>query len=274
MLIAQITDLHIFQDRKPAYGLIDTARFLEEAVAHILALPTLPDVVVATGDLVDKGSANEYAILRDILTPLPMPLYLMPGNHDARETLRDGFPEHAYLRQNPDWIQYVIEDHPLRLITLDTLVPGKGHGVLCADRLAWLDSRLAEGGDRPTIVMLHHPPFKTGIAHMDRMGLLEGAEELGGIVARYPNIERILCGHLHRPIQIRWNGTLVSIAPSTAHQINLDLREDGPPAFIMEPPALHLHDWRPEVGLVTHHSYIGDHPGPFLFNGGAPVPKG
>ncbi len=202
-----------------------------------------------------------------------MPVYLMPGNHDARDTLRDGFPEHAYLRQHPDWIQYVIEEYPLRLIALDTLVPGSGHGELCDGRLAWLDEKLAEQPGRPTMVMLHHPPFKTGIAHMDRMGLLSGAEGLGAIVARYPNIERIIAGHLHRPIQIRWNGTLVSVAPSTGHQINLDLRADGPPAFIMEPPALHLHDWRPDVGLVTHHSYIGDYAGPYLFRGGGPVPK-
>jgi 3',5'-cyclic AMP phosphodiesterase CpdA len=93
---------------------------------------------------------------------------------------------------------------------------------------------------------------------MDAIKCDNGAA-LGAIVARHPQIERIICGHVHRPITVRWHGTVVTTVPGTAHQVALDLRTGSPTAWIMEPPALHLHQWRADLGLVTHQSYIGDY---------------
>jgi 3',5'-cyclic AMP phosphodiesterase CpdA len=193
-----------------------------------------------------------------------MPVYLIPGNHDDRHALATAFPTHAYLPRDGGFLHYVVEDHPLRIIALDTLVPGKGGGLMCAERLAWLGARLGEAPARPTLIFMHHPPFRTGIAHMDALGL-DNAEAFGEIVHRHRQVVCIACGHLHRPIQTRWNGTLVMTAPSTAHQVTLDLRPDAPLTFTMEPPACLLHVWGEESGLVTHTSYIGDFAGPYPF---------
>ena len=92
MILCQISDTHIKADRKLAYGIVDTAAFLERCVADILTLPQRPDVVIATGDLVDWGRPDEYGLLRELLSPLTMPLYLMPGNHDERASMRNSFP--------------------------------------------------------------------------------------------------------------------------------------------------------------------------------------
>jgi len=124
MLIAQISDMHVKPPGEMLYKRIDTAGFLERAVAHILALYPQPDVVLATGDLVDGGKAEEYTLLRRLLAPLPMPVYLIPGNHDARDAMREVFPDHAYLPKS-GFLQYTVEDLPVRLIALDTLVPAK-----------------------------------------------------------------------------------------------------------------------------------------------------
>lgn len=262
MLIAQISDLHIMPEGRLMSGRVDTAPYLKRAVAHILALDPRPDVVLATGDLVDAGSPAEYARLRGILAALPMPVYLIPGNHDARDALRAGFADHGHL-QDSDFVQYVIEEHPLRLIALDTLVPGAGHGELCDARLDWLAARLDES-DRPTIIFMHHPPFACGIHEFDTISLNRGAECLAEIVRHNPQVERVLCGHVHRPVQIRWAGTLASIGPSTAHQATLDLRPDVPISFTMDPPAIALHHWRGGA-LVTHLSYVGEFDGPHPF---------
>ena len=139
---------------------------------------------------------------------------------------------------------------------------------MCAERLGWLAARLDEAPDRPTVLFMHHPPFATGIRHMDALGLA-GAEALATLVARHPQVERVLCGHLHRPIQVRWAGTVASTAPSTAHQVVLDLADDAPATFAMEPPACQLHVWRPGTGLISHTSYIGRFDGPYpFFEGG------
>jgi Icc protein len=263
MLIAQITDTHIRPKGVLAMGRVDTAGYLARAVAHIVALRPAPDVVLVTGDLVDAGMAEEYAHLKEILAPLATPVYVIPGNHDLREPLRAVFADHRYLPSG-DFLHYVVDDRPVRLIALDTLAPGKPHGELCERRLDWLAARLDES-DRPTILFMHHPPFACGLREFDEARLNVGAERLAAIVQCHPNVERILCGHVHRPIQMRWAGTIASIAPSTAHQATLDLAPDAPLMYSMEPPAIALHQWRPGAGLVTHLSYVGDFDGPYPF---------
>src|SRR6266851_489246 len=97
MLIAQISDMHVKAEGELLYGRIDTAGFLERAVAHVNALDPRPDIVIATGDLVEGGKPEEYARLKRLLAPLAMPVHLIPGNHDARDALREVFADHAYL---------------------------------------------------------------------------------------------------------------------------------------------------------------------------------
>lgn len=263
MLIAQISDLHIKPEGELAYRVVDTAPYLERTVAWLNGLDPQPDAVLATGDLVDAGSPVEYARLRELLRPLRAPAFLIPGNHDRREPLREAFPDHTYLPRG-EFLHYTVERFPLRLIGLDTTVPGRESGELCARRLKWLDERLSEGHDRPTLLFMHHPPFDTGIAHMDRIGLA-GAAAFAELVRRRPQVERAVCGHIHRAIQIRWAGTVASVAPSTAHQVVLDLKPDGASAFALEPPGVQLLYWRPGTGLIGHLGYPGAYPGPYPF---------
>jgi len=256
MLIAQITDTHIKPEGVLAYRRVDTASFLARAVDHMLHLDSRPDVVLASGDLVDAGMDEEYARLRRLLAPLPMPVYLIPGNHDDRAAMRRVFTDHAYLPRE-GFIQYVVDDGPVRLIALDTLLPGSGGGLVDAERVAWLDARLAEAPTKPTMIFMHHPPFKTAIAYMDSIGL-DGAGNLAQVVRRHANVERVVCGHLHRSIQSRWAGTVASTAPSTAHQLYLDVRQEAALGWTLEPPGYALHLWREDVGLVSHVATVGD----------------
>ena len=164
----------------------------------------------------------------------------------------------------------MIEDHALRIVAVDTLVPGKIGGALCEDRLHWLDKTLAAAPDKPTLVLMHHPPFVTGVDQMDQHGF-HGCAALAEIIAHHPQIERILCGHLHRTIESRFAGTIVGTAPSTAHQLVLDLRPGASLRFALEPPGYQLHHWRDGAGLVTHTTVIGDWPS-YSFAKPAPTP--
>ena len=263
MIIVQITDFHVCAPGAYAYGRVPTNDMLRSAIRQVNAIEPKPDLVLATGDLVDRGSREEYAVLRDLLAELQAPVYLVPGNHDKRANLAASFADHAYLPRQ-GYQQYVVEGYPVRLIALDTLVEGKGGGTLCAERLGFLERALAQGGGRPTIIFMHHPPFRTMIDHMDAIGL-DAADAMGAIVERHPEIERILCGHLHRPIQMRWRGALASTAPSTAHQVVLDLRPKAVGSFALEPPGLQVHAWTAEAGLVSHTLPIGRFDGPHRF---------
>lgn len=264
MLIAQISDLHIKAGRRLAYGRVDTAAALEACVQVLNSHAPALDAVIATGDLVDHGRADDYALLRELLAPLRARLCLMPGNHDERGALQAAFPEHAYLRSGPaDFVQYALPIGPVRLVVLDSVVPGAPHGELCGLRLDWLDRCLAEAPHTPTLVALHHPPFDTGIAHMDT-AVLRKPERLEAVLLRHPQVQRVLCGHLHRPIQALFAGTLAMTCPSPAHQVALDLTPEGPDCFVMEPPGYLLHRWDGRR-LVTHQAVIGAFDGPYRF---------
>ena len=274
MILAQISDTHIVAPGKlfrcPVQGTapdaervsreLDTAQYLAGAVAVLNALAPRPDVAVVTGDLVDHGEPAEYDHLRRLLAPLHMPVFVIPGNHDAREQLREAFRDDGYLPPE-GFLQYTVEDYPLRLVALDTLIPGKHNGTLCAERLAWLDAALAARPTRPTAILMHHPPFATGITYMDGFGF-DNAAGLAEVVGRHPQVERILCGHLHRAIDRRFAGTVAGTAPSTAHQIRLNLVPDPRISFTFEPPGYQLHLWQAESGLVTHTAIFGDWSGP------------
>jgi 3',5'-cyclic-AMP phosphodiesterase len=241
-------------------GIVDTAAALERAVSALNKLNPLPDATLLTGDLVESGGQEEYAHLRSLLAPLCMPVFAIPGNHDEREAMRDVLLSDGYLPRQ-GFLNYVVEDYPLRFVALDTLVPGEGGGTLCPERLRWIADVLSGAPDRPTLVLMHHPPFVTGIQRMDRAGL-SGTGAFAEIIRNHPQVERIVCGHLHRAIESRFAGTIAGTAPSTAHQIALDLRPEARLSFILEPPGYQLHLWREGMGLVTHTATIGEWSGP------------
>jgi Icc protein len=253
VLVAQITDCHIVEPGRLFADRIDTAARLDSAVHHIVTMDPRPDVVVATGDLVNNGRAAEYAHLAGLLDALPMPLFPIPGNHDDRTGLRSWFGS-VVPGSGDEPVDYAIDDYPVRLVGLDTTVPGEHHGHLAPEQLEWLDAELGARPDRPTIVFQHHPPFKTGIEWMDESALLNRREE-AEIVGRHPQVVMVTSGHIHRVIHSRIGLTAASCWPSTGAQLALAL--NGERYFYAdEPPAVVVHRWENDEGLTSHLSYV------------------
>ena len=265
--LLQLSDLHIREPGKLAYGRIETAPYLRRAIDIILRLPQQPHAVVITGDLTDFGREAEYEHLRELLIPLHMPVYLMPGNHDDRDQMRRTFTNHTYLGED-GFVQFSVAVGNLQLIAIDTVNTGASAGLICKERLAWLTRELVLYANMPVIVAMHHPPFQTLIGHMDDIGLLEGAQELEALISRHPNVERIICGHLHRAIQVRFGGTMAATVPSPAHQVCLDLATDAASMWTLEPPGFALHALPANGRLVSHTVASGIYDGPFPFHEG------
>ncbi len=263
MLIAQISDTHVRPKGKLYQGLVPSNRMLAAAIEHLNALDPRPELVLITGDLVDEGDRAEYAALAELLAELAPPYLLIPGNHDHRDVLRATLGGQDYLPASGP-LDYAIDGYPLRIVAVDSTVPGLHHGAIADASLAWLDETLARDTTRPVLVMLHHPPFLCGIPYLDKYRL-EAPERLEAVIARHGHVERVLCGHVHRPMQLRFGGTVLCACPSTTTQIALRLKPDARPASFLEPPALLLHWWQPGQGMVTHTSYIGRFEGPLPF---------
>jgi uncharacterized membrane protein YhaH (DUF805 family) len=227
---------------------------LDQTVKHLAALNPRPDLLFCTGDLTDRGDRASYERLREALSPLPFPYFLTVGNHDLRGPLVEVFPETA---TSGGFVQYVLEDHPLRIIVLDTLEENRHAGAFGPERALWLDARLAEQPARPTLLILHHPPIATGIDWMTLVPEETWAPRLTAIVSRHSQVIGAIAGHVHRPIVGPWAGTTLRICPSCAPQVTLDLRPmdldhpDGRPLIQEAAPAFALHAWTAD-GLITH----------------------
>jgi Icc protein len=268
ILIAQISDLHIKAPGALAYGRVDTARALARCVAALNEFRPRPDLVVISGDLADTPTAEEYVHVKRLLAELELPFIGIPGNHDSRELMRAAFPEQPYAAPSGP-LNQTRSIAGLEVILLDSSVSEKPHGELDAPTLRWLDATLKLSPQRPALLFLHHPPFQTGIWHMDRQNLLN-AGELAAVISQHPRVKLVAAGHVHRAALTTFANVASTICPAPNHAVDLDLGGLREPSFKVEPPAFHLHAWFAGDGfghLVTHCVPIGGFDGPHPFFG-------
>ena len=245
MLIAQISDTHILARSSDEAVGARRAENLRRCIADINRQGV--DVVVHTGDSVHHGMAEEYAHLREILADLEAPLYLIPGNRDRQDALLVAFDDFPYLPSDSAFLHYVVEDHPIRLVALDSVAAEERKGVFCARRLDWLEQTLAREPDRPTLLFIHHPPFDIAPDYLGGYRRPQEAEDLAAVVSRHPQVENLLCGHVHRLHRVPWGGTVATTMPSVA----VDLRK-GADAGTQEAPSYLLHVVSIDGGMVSH----------------------
>ena len=245
MLVAHLSDPHITTGplaSEPAFG-------LHRALGRVLAVDPVPDLVVLTGDLVERGSAEEYAAFREIVGSFPLPLYLAAGNHDDRTEFLAALGGSTHLAGGTR-ARFVADHDGVSVVVLDSLHTGQASGRLGADQLSWLDGVLTERPEQAVFVCLHHPPVDVGIPILDGMRLIDG-DELGAVISRHPQVVRVLAGHVHRPVTTAFANTTLTIAPSTYRITGLGLRADRMLGFRDEPTSFLLHVGT-AAGWVTH----------------------
>lgn len=259
MLIAQMTDIHIGFDPDAKPEELNRVRF-RTTLNRVLNSPNPIDMMVLSGDLTDHGDRESFEKTAALLSACPFPLYPMVGNHDTREELLHAFPA---TPSEGGFIHYAVEREGLRIIMLDTLEPGRHGGAFCEARQAWLAGELADNPATPTLIFMHHPPVISGIGWMD-----PGAEEgwihrFGAAVEGHSQILAIHCGHLHRPIHTSFRGIPLSVTPSVAPLVAMDLRTidpdgpDGRDLITTEPPSYAIHRWENGT-LLTHYEVLDD----------------
>jgi 3',5'-cyclic AMP phosphodiesterase CpdA len=269
VLIAQISDLHLTPPGHLLKGHVDTAAALRAIIAALNALTPPPDLVIASGDLVDAGDPDSYRHLRSLLDSLQPPCHLMPGNHDDRSNLLGEFAGSRYLPAAFDTATSRLDfacagREGERVLCLDSLVTGQASGRLSPQSLDWLDREL-RAYPTASLILLHHPPFPTGIAGMDAIGL-QNPDDLAAILRAHPHVAGLSCGHVHRALFTRWQGMAACIAPGTAHQIALQWLADAPARYTLEPGAYLLHQLTPDQPLISYLAYPAGHPGPFDYS--------
>ena len=233
-LLAQLSDPHIGAE----WGGGDPEAGLRAVGAAIDRLVARPDALLVSGDLADNAADAEYEFVRELLEALGLPAYVLPGNHDDRASLRRHF---ALPGEADDPVQYAVDLGPLRLVVLDTTRPGEDPGALDSERLGWLDAELARAPGQTTLIAMHHQPFLTGVAKCDAVALAPAdCEALASVIARHPQVRRIVTGHLHSPVAAELAGCSVLSAPSTYVQVKFGY-SDAEISFVPDRPGFVLH---------------------------------
>ena len=245
MLIAQISDTHILAPTADHPSVELRAAWLKQCVAEINEQQ--PDAVIFTGDTVQTGQAEEYECLRELLAPLTAPLYVVPGNRDDNRVLRTVLGGSTNLPRDSDILQYVVDEHPVRLIAIDSTDVGERKGVFCSERQAWLDATLSAKPQQPTLLFIHHPPFDIGDHYIGGYRREEEAYALADIVRRHPQVQGLLCGHVHQRVDESWAGTRAIVMPSVA----VDLRKGVDEEVANGRPIYMLHQLSNESGLSS-----------------------
>ncbi len=192
---------------------------LAAAVRAVGEVDPPPDLVLLTGDVADHGADAEYARVRELLAELPAPVHVLPGNHDDRAVLRRHFDLPG---AGGEPIQYAVEGDSLRVLMLDTTIPGSDAGALDGGRLDWLQSALDAAPQTPTILAMHHPPLRTGIPALDELPLADADQAaLADIVRAHGQVRLITGGHVHRACTAGLGGCPVLAVPSTYAQARL-----------------------------------------------------
>ena len=254
MIIAQISDTHIALDTPDTdQRILD----FERTIADINALDPAPDVIVHTGDIVHNGRQDEYAQAVAILAKARVPVYVLAGNKDNRTNLREAFSAHQYLAPYSDFIDYAIDDYPVRLIALDTLSSGSNKGDFCAVRVRRLIDLIDAETTRPIAVFTHHPPFEVTVGpdpvHFETPEIMSrlrrALQHSGRVVA-------VFSGHVHRAAEGH-----VGIIPATVMPcIATTLRKGEYPAQMKTRPVYQIHRFDPVWGFATETRIVGTGP--------------
>jgi len=258
MRIIQITDSHVQAPDVLWKGRVDMAERLAEGVAAVNALS--PDLVVHTGDVVDGGDDDAYAVAADLLGGLDAPLRLLPGNHDSRAGMRRAFPRASWL--DGPHLEFAEADDGLALLGLDTVEEHRTAGRFCAARARRLSERLSRA-EGPVLIFQHHPPCAMGLPHMDRF-VFEGEALYAEAIAAAPPL-RIACGHVHAAAERHWGGALVCACPALGVQIPPAADPDDVFGFIDGGAHLRVFDWDEETGLTVKTVPIAAQDGPHPF---------
>ncbi len=218
-MIIHISDTHFLADKKPLYGAVDTDATLTQALRQLEASGITPEALVFTGDIADLGENDAYQRIRGIVEPaaerLGAKVLWVMGNHDDRARMREQLLDEA-PRTEP--VVSSIRLGGLRVIALDSSVPGFHHGELSEQQLLWLRAELATPAPEGTIVALHHPPIPTSIPLMPVLEL-QRQYELAAVIEG-SDVRAILGGHLHYSTNSMFAGVPVSVAAATCYTMD------------------------------------------------------
>lgn len=251
MLIAQISDTHIVEKDKQWLDepSTKTDERLLRVITYLNQLNPQPDLVLMTGDVSENGSEASYIHFKELISALKMPLFLIPGNHDFRVHIRKVFADQKYLPTR-DFLHYEINEYPIRLIGLDTLVEDEPYGLLCIERLNWLKKSLAVSS-KPTLIFMHHPPAKTGTKLFDQI-LCQVPSDFEDLIRESKQVLGIISGHYHHLCMTHYGSKFCFMAPSVAPVHYFAHPDDEQvTALELEDPAVTLHKWN-GCSLMSH----------------------
>jgi Icc protein len=209
--VAQITDTHLFADPNQEMKGIVTAKSLQAVLERVKQLQPQPNLLLLTGDLSQDETPESYQHLQTLVSPLSIPSYWIPGNHDTLPLMEQ------FLTQKPFFPDKSFQLGGWQFILLNSVVPDCVHGELSPQSLEWLELQLQNASNSPTLISIHHPPIVVNSAWIDNIAL-QNSDELFAILDRHPQVRLVVFGHIHQEFECDRQGVHYFGTPSTCVQ--------------------------------------------------------
>ncbi|MDU7306920.1 MAG: 3',5'-cyclic-AMP phosphodiesterase, partial [Escherichia coli] len=187
------------------------------------------DLIVATGDLAQDQSSAAYQHFAEGIASFRAPCVWLPGNHDFQPAMYSALQDAGI---SPAKRVFIGEQW--QILLLDSQVFGVPHGELSEFQLEWLERKLADAPERHTLLLLHHHPLPAGCSWLDQHSL-RNAGELDTVLAKFPHVKYLLCGHIHQELDLDWNGRRLLATPSTCVQFKPHCSEHHPDVEMIIP---------------------------------------
>jgi Icc protein len=239
--LLQLTDCHLYADPSRCLLGINTLETFDQVLAQALHEQGVPDLMLATGDLVHDASETGYKRLLGRLKLTGIPTYCLPGNHDLPHKMKQ------FLNRDNVHTQPSVQRDGWSLVFLDSTIPGNESGNLDETQMGLLQHLLEANIDKHTLICMHHHPLPVGSRWMDTMAL-KNPDQLFDLLSRHPQVKGILCGHIHQEFKGEHNGIKLLGTPSTCIQFVPGQDDFGIDAY---PPGYRWLELTPEGEIKT-----------------------
>ncbi|HEY9696114.1 MAG TPA: 3',5'-cyclic-AMP phosphodiesterase [Trichocoleus sp.] len=243
-ILAQVSDTHLFADLNQTLMGFPTGKSFQAVLSQLQKIQ--PDLLLFTGDISQDETSTSYQLFRDLVTPLAIPTYWIPGNHDRLPRME------SLLHHRSITAQKSVQAGGWHLLLLNSMTPGKVYGQLTPETLDWMEQQLQTYRHLPTLIALHHPPVPIGSAWLDEIGLHNSAEFLA-VIDRHPQVKLTVFGHIHQEFQQARCGVTYLGTPSTCVQFQPNSPKFG---IANQSPGFRLLSLYPDGQFETATTYV------------------
>ena len=226
-------------------------------VEIINQLPTKPDFVIHTGDVVTEPHPDSYKTAAELLAKISVPTYYAVGNHDTAVELQQYMTFGAHELLSETLLSYRFDVKGQRFLVLDGRAPDERdpEGWISPEQMEIVQDEI-DHGTMPLTLFIHFPLLTLNSPWLlhNRMLTTNGEALHQRLRVAGARLNGVFFGHIHQHSQVVRDGILYTSAASTFSQFS-GWPGDEEPQFPASPPGYSFVQLLQDQMVIQPHSF-------------------